>query len=258
LTRVITIANQKGGVGKTTTAVNLATAIAAVGFKVTLIDIDSQGNASTGFGVEIDDRKKNSYGLFAGEYPMSDALLDTGVPNLKIVASTLDLAAVDIELADSEGREYILDDVIKRYIATTQDEFIIIDTPPSLGLLTLNALVAADAVLIPLQCEFYALEGLAHLLGTIKLVKDNLNSRLNVSGVLLTMYDIRNKLTHDVEADVRGHLGDLVFDSYIPRNVKLPEAPSYGKPALVYAPECKGSVAYMSFAREFLIREKRL
>ncbi len=253
--KIITIANQKGGVGKTTTAVNLSTAIAASGLKVLVIDLDSQGNASTGFGIEQGARANSSYDIFTSRKNLIELIYSTEVQGLDIIPATLDLSAIDIELSQFNGREFLIKKALQKFQELDNYDYIIFDTPPSLNLLTVNALAASESVLIPLQCEFFALEGLAHLLNTVKLVKESLNNRLKISGILLTMYDRRNKLTYEVERDVRDNLGNLVYKTHIPRNVKLPEAPSFGKPVLLYDVNCAGSVAYIEFAREFLDRE---
>jgi len=251
--QIIAITNQKGGVGKTTTAVNLATSFAAVGKKTLLIDLDPQGNASTGLGIPLEDRDLTSYDLIINEeVSLKEAEKSTAIPNLTLVTSTVDLSAVDVELATLENREFVLKNKIDK--AETSYDYIIIDCPPSLGLLTINALTVARGAIVPLQCEFFALEGLAHLLNTIDLVQKNLNPDLDVFGVLLTMYDKRNNITSEVEEDVRTHLGDKVFNTTIPRNVRISEAPSHGKPAIIYDMKCPGSQAYLMLAREILQR----
>lgn len=252
--RIIAVANQKGGVGKTTTAVNMATALAAVGKKVLVIDFDPQGNASTGFGIENTKRTITSYDLIMEDASIEEAVYKTIIPNLDIIPSTIDLSGAEIEMVSLVQREYRL----KRCFDKSQAdyEYIIIDCPPSLGLLTLNALVAAGSILIPLQCEFYALEGLSHLMRTIELVKNNLNPTLDIQGIVLTMYDRRNKFTEQIESDVRSYFGDTVYQSIIPRNIRMSEAPSHGKPALIYDMKCTGSVAYIQLAKELLRRER--
>jgi chromosome partitioning protein len=255
MTRIISVVNQKGGVGKTTTAVNMATALAAIGKQVLVIDLDPQGNASTGLGIDQQSRVRTSYDVLIGEATLEEAAVKTLIPRLSVAPSTIDLSGAEIELVTMERREFQLKQALASMSA--QWDYAIIDCPPSLGLLTLNALVASDAVLIPLQCEFYALEGLAHLLKTIKLVRANLNPRLSIHGVVLTMYDRRNKLTEQIEEDVRGFLGDDVYRTVIPRNVRMSEAPSHGKPALVYDLKCPGSQAYLQLARELIQREKQ-
>ncbi len=243
------ITNQKGGVGKTTTAVNLATAFAAISQRVLLLDFDPQGNASTGLGCEPASREtQNSYAVMTGATPLKDACLKTAIPNLSLLPAVVDLASVDVELAQTIAREFIL----KKQLETVQDQFdmVLIDTPPSLGLLTINALVAAKHVLVPMQCEFFAMEGLAHLMRTVELVRANLNTSLSIFGIALTMYDRRNKLTGEVEEEVRGHLKEMVFNTVIPRNVRLSEAPSYGKPAILYDHKSPGSAAYVALAKE--------
>jgi len=249
---VIAIANQKGGVGKTTTAINLATALAACGKKTLLLDLDPQGNASTGLGIDQEMRGITSYDVMLRMAGVKQAQLKTEIPNLNIVPAIVDLSAIDVELATQERREYILKDQLE--VIENHYDFVIIDCPPSLGLLTVNSLTAANSVIVPLQCEFYALEGLAHLLHTIELVQGNLNEKLKISGIVLTMHDRRNRLSIDVEKDVREHLGDMVFKSVIPRNVRVSEAPSHGKPAIIYDFRCPGSRAYLDLAREFLKR----
>ena len=251
--RVLAIANQKGGVGKTTTAVNLATALAACGKKVLIIDLDAQGNASTGLGIDPPSRDVTSYDVIMGEVAAADAIKETGIPGMMLIPASLDLTGAELELVSEEGRERRLKDAIEPL--RERFEFVLIDCPPSLGIITLNALVAADAVLVPLQCEFYALEGLSHLMGTIERVKQRFNRALQIQGIVLTMYDKRNSLSDLVAADVRGHLGDKLYDTMIPRNVRVSEAPSYGKPALLYDVRCTGSQAYIRLASELLRRE---
>ena len=253
-TRVIAIANQKGGVGKTTTAVNLATALAAAGEKVLLIDFDPQGNASTGLGISRQARSVTAYQVLARDKPLSAAILNTAVPRLSVVPASVELAGAELELVDEERREFRLREALAGGLGDFA--YVLIDCPPSLGLLTLNALVAADAVLVPLQCEFYALEGLSHLMHTIERVKSGLNRKLEIQGVVLTMYDKRNNLSDMVAADVRGHFGTKVYDTVIPRNVRISEAPSHGKPVLLYDFHCPGAQAYVHLASEVLKRER--
>jgi len=255
MTRIISVVNQKGGVGKTTTAVNMATALAAIGKQVLVIDLDPQGNASTGLGIDQAKRVHTSYDVLIGNSTLEQAAVKTAIPRLSVAPATIDLSGAEIELVTMERREFQLKQALAPMSAHW--DYAIIDCPPSLGLLTLNALTASDAVLIPLQCEFYALEGLAHLLKTIKLVNANLNPRLSIHGVVLTMYDRRNKLTEQIEEDVRGFLGDDVYRTVIPRNVRMSEAPSHGKPALVYDLKCPGSQAYLQLAKELIQREKQ-
>ena len=254
--RIIAIANQKGGVGKTTTAINLATALAACGKKVMIVDIDPQGNASTGLGVDSAARSVTSYDVLINGVTISAATVPTAVPRMSLVPASMDLAGAEIELIPAARREYRLRDALS---GLSEDfDFVLIDCPPSLNLLTLNALVAADAVLVPLQCEFFALEGLSHLTATIERVKRTLNPRLEIQGVVLTMFDRRNNLCGLVAADVRGHFGSKVYDTVIPRNVKVSEAPSHGKPVLLYDTRCAGSQAYIHLAGEVLRREQGL
>ncbi|MEM8696281.1 MAG: ParA family protein [Pseudomonadota bacterium] len=249
----IAIANQKGGVGKTTTAINLATALAASGSKVLLIDLDPQGNASTGLGISHDQRGVSSYDLLTGEATVEDAAVTSRVPRLDIVTATVDLSGAEIELVDYEARTERLTMALSDAPAGRWD-ICLIDCPPSLGLLTINALVAAPSLLVPLQCEFFALEGLSQLLQTVERVRERFNPDISIFGVVLTMYDRRNNLSEQVAEDVRAVLGKLVFETVIPRNVRLSEAPSHGLPALIYDYRCPGSEAYMALARETIAR----
>jgi chromosome partitioning protein len=248
------IVNQKGGVGKTTTAVNLATALAAVGKAVCLIDLDPQGNASTGLGIGRGDRKSTSYDLLMNDMTIAEAIIPTQIKGLGVVPATIDLSGAELELVTERNREFRLQKAFEK--SSIKYDYILIDCPPSLGLITINALTASDCVLIPLQCEFYALEGLSHLLKTIELVRKRLNPKLLIDGVVLTMYDRRNKLTENIESDVREYLGNQVYQTVIPRNVRMSEAPSHGKPALVYDLNCSGSRAYLGLAKELLKRAK--
>ncbi|MDX2074167.1 MAG: ParA family protein [Alphaproteobacteria bacterium] len=252
--KILAIVNQKGGVGKTTTTVNLATALAAVGKSVLIIDFDPQGNASTGVGIESSNRELTSYDLVLNDVSLDEATQKTQVPNLSIIPATIDLSGAEVEMVSLQRREFRLKQVIDQ--CPKNYDYILIDCPPSLGLLTLNALVAATSVLIPLQCEFYAMEGLSHLMRTVQLVKDNLNAELNIQGIVLTMYDRRNRFTDQIERDVREYFGALVYESVIPRNVRMSEAPSHGKPALIYDMKCAGSKAYIQLAKEILKRER--
>jgi chromosome partitioning protein len=256
--RIITIANQKGGVGKTTTAINLATALAAIGEKVVIVDLDPQGNASTGIGIDRKDRLVSSYDVITNAATIGQSMMATAVPNLFIVPSTLDLLGVEMEIAHAPDRVLRL----RNAIAAGQDElgisYVLIDCPPSLNLLTLNAMAAADAILVPLQCEFFALEGLSQLLQTVEQVRGSVNPRLDIQGIVLTMYDGRNNLANQVVEDVRAHMGDKVYKTIIPRNVRISEAPSHGKPAILYDLKCAGSQAYLQLASELIQRERKL
>ena len=254
--RVLVVANQKGGVGKTTTAINLGTALAAVGEKVLLIDSDPQGNASTGLGIGRALRKVTLYDVLMGERPILDAVLKTALPGLDLVPADPDLSGVELELGHQARRSFKLRDAIEPIRAAEAYTYVLIDCPPSLNLLTVNAMAAADAVLVPLQCEFFALEGLTQLMRTIELVRGSLNPNLEIQGVVLTMYDRRNSLSEQVARDVRGHFGETVYQTVIPRNVRVSEAPSFGKPALVYDLKCAGSQAYLKLAREVVLRER--
>lgn len=253
----IAIANQKGGVGKTTSAINVGTALAAIGKRVLLIDLDPQGNASTGLGVGRSERDQSSYDLLLSDgVTLEQVARPTKVPNLDIVAATQDLSGAEIELIEFDARTHRLDTAIAR--GAGRWDVILIDCPPSLGLLTVNAMVAAHALLVPLQCEFFALEGLSQLLNTVERIRSRFNPGLSILGVLLTMYDRRNRLSDQVSDDVRAVLGRVVFDTVIPRNVRLSEAPSHGLPALIYDHRCSGSEAYIALAREVIDRLPKL
>ena len=256
--RILVVANQKGGVGKTTTAINLGTALAAIGEPTLVIDIDPQGNASTGLGIHRQDRKLTTYEVLTGEAKLGDAIVPTRIPGLSLVPATVDLSGAELELAGMPRRNFILKDALEEYSVYGENSFsyILIDCPPSLTLLTLNAMAAADAVMVPLQCEFFALEGLSQLMKTIELVRDKLNPTLEIQGVVLTMFDKRNKLSDQVAADVRQTLGEKVYATVIPRNVRISEAPSHGVPALVYDLRCPGSQAYIKLAGELIQRER--
>jgi len=258
--RIICLANQKGGVGKTTTAINLGTALAAIGVPVLLVDIDPQGNASTGLGIDRAARDKTSFDVLLGEVPLAEAICGTAVPGFDLLPASMDLLGIEVELAENPRRLHRLADEIAAFQANNNSgksyKYILIDCPPSLNMLTLNAMVAAQSVLVPLQCEFFALEGLSQLLQTIEQVRDSLNPALDIQGIVLTMFDLRNNLSGQVENDVRGHFGELVYQSVIPRNVRVSEAPSFGKPALLYDHKCAGSQAYMRLASELIQREE--
>ena len=255
--RVLAVANQKGGVGKTTTAINLGTALAAVGEKVLILDIDPQGNASTGLGVPKSQRSSTIYDVLVNERPLATATVQTAVPGLDLVPADADLSGVEIELGQAERRSFRLRNAINGLKdSDSRYTYVLIDCPPSLNLLTVNAMTAADAVLGPLQCEFFALEGLSQLMRTVELVRGSLNPKLEIQGVVLTMYDRRNSLSDQVAADVRAHFGDKVYETMIPRNVRVSEAPSFGKPVLIYDLKCSGSQSYLKLAREVVTRER--
>jgi chromosome partitioning protein len=261
--RVLAIANQKGGVGKTTTAINLGTALAAIGERVLVIDLDPQGNASTGLGIDRRNRRVSTYDVLIGEVALREAIVATAVPRLSIAPSTMDLSGLELELGQARDRAFRLRTAIAPLnagkIAGIGDfSYVLVDCPPSLNLLTVNAMAAAHAILVPLQCEFFALEGLSQLLQTVEQVKTTLNPELSIHGVVLTMFDARNNLSNQVVADVREFMGRKVYDTIIPRNVRVSEAPSYGKPVLVYDLKCVGSEAYLRLATEIIQREKEL
>jgi chromosome partitioning protein len=253
--RVLAIANQKGGVGKTTTAINLATGLAAVDRRVLVVDLDPQGNASTGLGIDRKLRARSTYDVITGAATVSSAVLPSAIPGLSVVPATVDLLGAELELIDVDRRSHRVADALAA--SPLPYDYVLIDCPPALGLLTLNALTAADAILVPLQCEFFALEGLSQLLKTVDRIKRTFNPRLDLYGVVLTMFDRRNNLSEQVAADARGVLGEKVFQTIIPRNVRVSEAPSHGKPALLYDHTCAGSRAYIELAKEFLRRERR-
>jgi chromosome partitioning protein len=254
--RIIAIANQKGGVGKTTTAINLATALAAVDKDVVIFDLDPQGNASTGLGIPSAERRPNAYHVLIGEANLAAATRPTLVPKLGIVPSGVDLSGAEVELVGLDRREFFLRQALAGIDNTC--DYVLIDCPPALGLLTLNALAAAHAVLVPLQCEFFALEGISHLMKTIDRVRRAYNPTLDIQGIVLTMFDKRNRLSDLVASDVRAHFGDKVYETVIPRNVRVSEAPSHGRPVLIYDFSCAGSKAYLHLAGEVLRRERRV
>lgn len=258
-TRVLAVSNQKGGVGKTTTAINLGTALAAIGEKVLIVDMDPQGNASTGLGVPRETRRITIYDVVVDGRSIHDAAVRTAVPGLDIIPADADMSGVEIELSQADRRSYRLRDALSAQSAAghTRYDYVLIDCPPSLNLLTLNAMAAADGVLVPLQCEFFALEGLTQLMKTVEMVRQSLNPSLEIQGLVLTMYDRRNALSGQVASDVRAHFGDKVYEAVIPRNVRVSEAPSFGKPVLIYDLKCTGSQAYLRLAREVVGRERR-
>jgi chromosome partitioning protein len=260
--RILALANQKGGVGKTTTAINLGTALAAIGERVLIVDLDPQGNASTGLGIDRRSRSCSTYDVLIGEAPLRSAVVPTAVPRLHIAASTMDLSGLELELGSTRDRAYRLRDAIAALntdaAADSDYTYVLIDCPPSLNLLTVNAMAASDAILVPLQCEFFALEGLSQLLQTVEQVRSTLNPNLSIHGIVLTMFDSRNNLSNQVVADVRQFMGAKVYNTMIPRNVRISEAPSYGKPVLVYDLKCVGSEAYLKLATEVIQREREL
>jgi chromosome partitioning protein len=256
--RIITIANQKGGVGKTTTAINLSTALSAIGERVLLVDLDPQGNASTGLGINRRDRKASSYDVLTEKLDVVSAAVPTVVPGLSIVASTLDLLGVEMEISGAADRVMRLRKALRKPAVSEAWTYVLVDCPPSLNLLTLNAMAAADSVLVPLQCEFFALEGLSQLLETVDEVRRGVNPTLTIQGIVMTMYDGRNNLANQVVEDVRTHLGEKVYRTIIPRNVRVSEAPSYGKPAILYDVKCSGSQAYLQLASEVIRQERKL
>ncbi|MER2604986.1 MAG: ParA family protein [Siculibacillus sp.] len=261
--RVLALANQKGGVGKTTTAINLGTALAAIGEEVLIVDLDPQGNASTGLGIDRRARKRSTYDVLVGEASLDEVLIETAVPRLWVAPSTLDLLGVELEIAARQDRAYRLRKALAEHVVEADPDrprfsYVLVDCPPSLNLLTINAMCASHSVLVPLQCEFFALEGLSQLLSTVEQVKGTLNPELSIHGIVLTMYDARNNLSGQVVADVREHMGAAVYDTIIPRNVRISEAPSHGKPALLYDLKSSGSQAYLRLASEIIQRERRL
>ena len=262
--RVITVANQKGGVGKTTTAINLGTALAAIGEHVLVVDLDPQGNASTGLGIDRRDRKISTYDVLTSRASLAETVMATAVPRLSVAPSTLDLLGVELEIAGDSDRATKLRKAISRHAEQMGEDqvqpfdYVLVDCPPSLNLLTINAMAAAHSILVPLQCEFFALEGLSQLLQTVEQVKTALNPNLSIHGVVLTMFDGRNNLANQVVADVRDYMGKAVYETMIPRNVRVSEAPSYGKPVLLYDLSCPGSQSYLKLASEIIQREKKM
>jgi len=260
--RILALANQKGGVGKTTTAINLGTALAAIGERVLIVDLDPQGNASTGLGIDRRNRSCSTYDVLIGEAQLRDAVVPTAVPRLHIAASTMDLSGLELELGSTRDRAFRLRNAIAVLNTNATNDadytYVLIDCPPSLNLLTVNAMAASDAILVPLQCEFFALEGLSQLLQTVEQVRSTLNPNLSIHGIVLNMFDSRNNLSNQVVADVRQFMGAKVYKTMIPRNVRISEAPSYGKPVLVYDLKCVGSDAYLKLATEVIQREREL
>jgi chromosome partitioning protein len=260
--RILSLANQKGGVGKTTTAINLGTALAAIGERVLIVDLDPQGNASTGLGIDRRSRSCSTYDVLIGEATLRESVVPTAVPRLHIAPSTMDLSGLELELGSTRDRAFRLRDAIAALNTNatpdTDYTYVLIDCPPSLNLLTVNAMAASDAILVPLQCEFFALEGLSQLLQTVEQVRTTLNPNLSIHGIVLTMFDSRNNLSNQVVADVRQFMGAKVYNTMIPRNVRISEAPSYGKPVLVYDLKCVGSEAYLKLATEVIQREREL
>ena len=260
--RILALANQKGGVGKTTTAINLGTALAAIGERVLIVDLDPQGNASTGLGIDRRNRNCSTYDVLVGEARLREAIVPTAVPRLHIAASTMDLSGLELELGTARDRAFRLRDAISDLNTDAAEgadyTYVLVDCPPSLNLITVNAMAASHAILVPLQCEFFALEGLSQLLQTVEQVRSTLNPTLSIHGIVLTMFDSRNNLSNQVVADVRQFMGDKVYDTMIPRNVRISEAPSYGKPVLVYDLKCVGSDAYLKLATEVIQRERAL
>jgi chromosome partitioning protein len=258
--RVLALANQKGGVGKTTTAINLGTALAAIGENVLIVDLDPQGNASTGLGIDRKSRRRSTYDVLTRQVTMREAILETAVPRLAIVPSTMDLSGLELEIAQERDRAYRLRDALASLNSGegVHYSYVLIDCPPSLNLVTVNAMAAANSILVPLQCEFFALEGLSQLLKTVEQVRTSLNPGLTIHGIVLTMYDARNNLSGQVVADVRNFMGEKVYQTMIPRNVRVSEAPSYGKPVLLYDLKCVGSQAYLRLASEIIQRERAL
>jgi chromosome partitioning protein len=260
LPRVLALANQKGGVGKTTTAINLGTALAATGERVLIVDLDPQGNASTGLGIDHKSRRRSTYDVLMGDIPVRDAVMETAVPRLHIAPSTMDLSGLELEISQERDRAFRLRNALRALNPAPAGgidySYVLVDCPPSLNLVTVNAMAAANAILVPLQCEFFALEGLSQLLKTVEQVKSTLNPGLSIHGIVLTMYDARNNLAGQVVADVREFMGEKVYDTIIPRNVRISEAPSYGKPVLLYDLKCVGSQAYLRLASEIIQREK--